>query len=201
MRAMVFGAIAVVGLLSVAPEVAAAQDGWWDWALREVVQARDGRNDGRLDERVDGRIIRTDRVREQRASRGPKFCQNGRGHPVHGRAWCVEKGFGRDARGSVVWEERGWEDVVLGTPRYPTSRYPDRTRVDRGGLLDVLGDVVLGRLMAESRLSDTDRLSGRWLSPGGRARVLQVRAGSIPLAELSDLDGDGRVDAVLIPRR
>ncbi len=25
---------------------------------------------------------------------GPPFCQNGEGHPVHGRAWCLEKGFG-----------------------------------------------------------------------------------------------------------
>jgi hypothetical protein len=28
--------------------------------------------------------------------------------------------------------------------------------------------------------------------------VLQIRAGTIPLAELSDLDGDGRIDAVLL---
>ena len=195
MRAMVFGAIAVAGLLFVAPEGASAQDGWWDWALREVVQARDGRIDGRLDERLDGRIIRTDRVREQRTSRGPKFCQNGRGHPVHGRAWCVEKGFGTGSLGPVVWEERGWEDVVLGTPRYPQRT----TRLDRRGLLDILGDVVLGRLESQRRV-DGRRLSGRWLAPTGRARVLQIRAGSIPVAELSDLNGDGRVDAVLVPR-
>ena len=194
MRAMVFGAIAVVGLMSVAPVEAAAQDGWWDWALREAVQARDGRFDGRLDERLDGRIIRTDRAQAQRAGRGPKFCQNGRGHPVHGRRWGVEKGFGTGSLGAVAWEERGWEDVVLGRPGDPRQR-----QVDRRGLLDILGDVVLGRLESQNRLDG--RLSGRWLTPSSRARVLQIRAGSIPVAELSDLDGDGRVDAVLVPRR
>jgi hypothetical protein len=27
------------------------------------------------------------------AEAAPKFCKNGRGHPVHGYRWCVEKGF------------------------------------------------------------------------------------------------------------
>jgi hypothetical protein len=33
---------------------------------------------------------------------GPPFCRNGQGHPVHGRRWCVEKGYpvGRDGRES-----------------------------------------------------------------------------------------------------
>ena len=24
---------------------------------------------------------------------GPKFCENGRGHPEHGMAWCADEGF------------------------------------------------------------------------------------------------------------
>ena len=35
-----------------------------------------------------------DDVRLERRERGPAFCRSGEGHPVHGRSWCVEKGFG-----------------------------------------------------------------------------------------------------------
>ena len=28
------------------------------------------------------------------ASASPSFCRSGAGHPVHGRSWCLDKGFG-----------------------------------------------------------------------------------------------------------
>lgn len=31
---------------------------------------------------------------QRRRGRGPAFCRSGAGHPVHGRRWCVQKGFG-----------------------------------------------------------------------------------------------------------
>jgi hypothetical protein len=48
-------------------------------------------------------------VRDQ----GPPFCRNGQGHPVHGRQWCVDKGYGLygstriDSRGTVYDSRRG----------------------------------------------------------------------------------------------
>lgn len=37
-----------------------------------------------------------DRDADRRESRGPEFCRNGQGHPVHGMQWCRDKGFGQD---------------------------------------------------------------------------------------------------------
>jgi hypothetical protein len=168
-------------------------------------ERRDGRyedRDGRYEDR-DGRYeYPRDRrdEREARGRRGPKFCQNGQGHPVHGRQWCRDKGFGRyDTRVDRRWEDGGWEDVIFGSPR----RTDRRTRtMDRGGLIDVLGDVVVGRLdRHRSRVGGRQPLEGRWLDLRDGGRVLQIRSGSLPVAELTDLNGDRRADIVLLPRR
>lgn len=127
-----------------------------------------------------------------RRGNGPPFCRNGEGHPVFGMSWCRDKGFAggrwdRDAR----WERGSWEDVIL------RPRRNDRGILDRGGLADVLGDIILGRL--ESRAGGYGTLTGRW-APVREGRLLQVRAGSVPVAELLDRDGDGRADLVLLNR-
>lgn len=209
-------------VLLVAPTGAAAQSGWWEWALREAVRGTDGRGGVILDRRDDRVGDRRDRRRGDRGGtlgdiifgrdgddryegerrrgkrgKGPKFCSNGAGHPVHGRAWCRDKGFGDYSR-DVRWQDRGWEDIVLDRRRVD----PRRRSVGEGGLLDVLGDVVFGRVDRERRrLGGTQPLQGRWLRQGDRVRVLQIRSGAVPVAELSDLDGDGRVDVALVPRR
>lgn len=133
---------------------------------------------------------------------GPAFCRSGIGHPVHGRAWCGEKGFslgagtpGREAG----WDERGgWDDVS-----FPVEDRERRVRSpDERSLRGLLGDNAYRRLQDEKRqLGGQEPLSGRWIRPSGPAEVLQIRSGAIPVAELSDLDGDGRVDAVIVPRR
>jgi hypothetical protein len=187
---------AAVLVLVLAPQGTTAQqaDGWWDWALREFVDMR--RGDTFPDRRGEIILDRRDRGPAGRGARGggPPFCANGQGHPVHGRQWCRDKGFGTG--GGVIFERRRWDDAVF--------RGADRRRgaLDRGGLIDVLGDVVLGRVAAEgSRLGAHEPLSGRWIMPEGSARVLQIRSGQIPIAELTDLNGDGRIDAVLISQR
>jgi hypothetical protein len=38
--------------------------------------------------------------------RGPAFCRSGEGHPVWGREWCLEKGFGLGARRVVIDRDR-----------------------------------------------------------------------------------------------
>ncbi len=231
MRSALIGTVLAVGVgLAAAPTAAEAQQGdWWDWALREVAEARDFDRDDRADrdrrgradrggtladiifgrdgadrddrreraERAERRDRRDRRNAEARGQRGggPPFCRNGEGHPVHGQQWCREKGFG--SGGGILWEQRRWEDIILRAPR-------DRGAgvMDRGGLIDILGAVVYGRLVQENRrLGGSQPLTARWVRPGGSAAALQIRSGSVPVAELSDVDGDGRVDAVLVPRR
>lgn len=236
MRSMVLGALAVVGLTAVLPRESAAQDGWWEWALAEGVEAvygdrydlgdgRDGWGDrydrsrrapydgnGSRGYELDRALIDIilgrrggDRARrDRRPDRGPAFCRSGRGHPVHGRAWCREKGwdsYGRYERRPVRWDRRGdWGDIILRRSWLGERRSPVLD-LDRRDLADLLGEAVLRRLVAEARLGRGDALSGRLLRPDGRSGVLQLRSGAIPVAELSDVDGDGRVDAVLVPRR
>ena len=217
MRKLVFGVVAAMGVSLVsAPEATAQDSGWWSWALPEVGDHRyDDRNDRDRDDdrydrrsgdyvdvilgrRGDDRVHRRDR-RDRRRGNAPAFCRSGRGHPVHGLQWCRDKGWGSYDRDPVVWYRRaGWDDV-----RYRRSRirYRDGAILDRRELVDVLGEVIFGRLARETRLARTDRIHGRWLRPGGRASVLQIRSGTYPMAELTDTNGDGRVDVVLLPRR
>lgn len=148
------------------------EDGAWG-------RADDDRRD-RDDDRDD------DEVRGRRGN-GPPFCRDGRGHPVHGRGWCRDKGWDDESG----WRDVGWEDVILGR----TDRR-DRDRLDRRGLADILGSVILGRLDAQGRRVGGGELSGRLVE--GRTRVLQVRAGDRPLAELLDVNRDGRVDRILL---
>jgi hypothetical protein len=186
-------ALIVAALGGGAGEAAAQQaDGWWDWALPQLVDVRGSGQTiiplPRGDQRTRGNA---------RAQQGPKFCQNGQGHPVHGRQWCRDKGFG----GGVFdgrWDNRGWDDVIFRAPRGTDRR---RGAVDQGGLIDILGDVVFGRLVSErSQIGATGPMTGRWIQADG-ASVLQIRAGGVPLAELTDLNGNGRADAVLVTRR
>jgi hypothetical protein len=184
MRHSAAGATVLTLVLAVvaAPEVAEGQqvDGWWDWAHRDLIEVQRRGSDVR--------------------GGGPPFCRTGQGHPVHGRRWCLDRGFGLGS-GRVFdgrWDRRGWEDIVLRVPRERDRR---RGALDRGGLIDVLGDVVFRRLAAESAgLGAGEPLVGRWIEPERGASVLQIRSGRIPIAELSDLNGSGRVDVVLIAR-
>lgn len=230
MRSMVFGVMAAAGLTLVASPGAAAQEsGWWGWALEEVVRARYGsaydRGDDRYRERQGGSTLperavevilgrdrgdddgwgRADRdardrdARSRRRGSGPPFCRSGRGHPVHGMAWCREKGWAGSRTAPVLWQrDGGWGGIDLGKSRLPRS---GGGVIDRGGLIDILGEVVFGRLVRNARLDRDDGISGRWLMPADRSRVLQIRSRSGPIAELSDVDGDGRVDVVLVPER
>lgn len=55
-------------------------------------------------------VLRRERPRR---GHGPPFCRSGVGHPVHGPAWCLEKGWGLGAR-NRVFLDRGrvvfWDD-------------------------------------------------------------------------------------------
>jgi hypothetical protein len=122
----------------------------------------------------------------------PAFCRNGQGHPVWGREWCIEKGFGLGSRAGTIWSRGGIGDVVF--------RNPDtRTRLDRGGLLGVLGDIVLGRLALQSMALGYDQpLTGYWVADPAGPRILRVRSGDYDVAELYDRDRNDRVEVLYV---
>ena len=217
-------------LLAALPDTAAAQsrtaDGWWDWIGRTERDTRTERTSPRTERdsdrrgtvrpripQDDRRAPRTDRRRDRDDDRwdddryddrrrydvkpnAPPFCRNGQGHPTKGMAWCHDKGYvGRryDDRRDDRWERRSIGDIIFGTPRDRDRR----TRTVSGSVLDdILGRGALRELAAVS----SGALAGRWIYPNGTTRVLQLRDTRGPLAELSDFDGDGRVDLVLVNR-
>lgn len=161
--------------------------GYWRAVMAPTVEmaARDRSRD-----RTGGGIF--DRVEDDEGRGPPAFCRSGEGHPVWGRSWCVDKGFGlgddRPRWGRVT----DIEDIVL-RPR------TDRERLDRGGLIDVLGDIVFGRLAVQSLvLGAEDPLTGTWISRDDGPRVLRVHAGDLPVAELVDADRDGGVEMLVV---
>jgi hypothetical protein len=117
----------------------------------------------------------------------PSFCRSGAGHPVHGRGWCVEKGFGL---GTQTWTRSVWQDAVFQNRRSPT-------------VTDVLSSVVLGRLnnYATQTLGLRTPLVGSWVSTSPTREVYLVKSGTTPVAEFVDTNGDGRADYVLMYKR
>lgn len=160
---------------------------------RDYDRSRDRRYDDRSrdrrDDRYDPRDVFDRRDDRYSNNRGPAFCRSGEGHPVKGRQWCRDKGFGlgrersRDIWGDIVFRDR---------------RYDDR-RLDRSTLGDILGSVVLGRFDSYGRsYYGSGSLNGRWLD--NRSSALQLYMGGIPIARLIDTNRDGRVDSVSLTR-
>lgn len=213
-------ALAAVLLLGLVSSAGAQQraETWWDWVLPVALEGQSVRTSRGHLLVVDSKTLRA-RGRKLRPSRGeakgrppgksfekrgrgepagsPAFCRSGSGHPVHGQRWCLEKGFGL---GEPVWHRgvrnRGiLEDILLRIPVLNRRRGD----LDRAALRGVLGDAAFDRLDgAATRLGVQGPLAGRWLEDEAGTRVLQMRVGSAPLAELTDLDGDGRVDVALV---
>lgn len=125
------------------------------------------------------------------SANAPAFCRSGAGHPVWGREWCLDKGFGLGSQRGYVWGRSTIDDIIW--------RRTDRDRLDRGGLIDVLGDVVFGRLALHAlSLGVTEPVNGVWLSEPDAPLILQVNAGGAPIAEFVDLDRDDEVDVLFI---
>jgi hypothetical protein len=167
-RAVVLG----VGLLLIAPQGAAAQS----------VIGSDGWWDWAAPV-MDGR------GQQARQGQGPPFCRGNRpgGHPVHGSEWCRAKGW------QATWSRTRWDDAVLRSPG------PRRGVYEQDSIADILGRVVFGRVESQRRRLGADGpMQGRWVQGRGGAQVLQIRAAGIPIAELTDLNGNGRIDVVLL---
>jgi hypothetical protein len=122
----------------------------------------------------------------------PAFCRSGEGHPVWGRDWCLDKGFGL-GDGQRAWAvTRPIEDIIFGRPD------PRQRRIESDRLGDLLGEIVLGRLAFQSVvLGGTAPLTGLWIGDAEGPRTLRVMSGSVPVAELVDHDRNGRVDTIV----
>jgi hypothetical protein len=122
----------------------------------------------------------------------PAFCRSGEGHPVWGRQWCLDKGFGLGSRAGTIWSRGSIGDIIFRNPDY-------RTRLDRGGLLGVLGDIVLGRLALQSVSMGYDQpLTGYWVAEPEGPRILRVRSGDYEVAEFYDADRNDRVEVLYV---
>lgn len=136
-------------------------------------------------------------ARETNKEGSPSFCRSGAGHPVWGRQWCVDKGFGLGFDHDVRWARAVDADNVI------FRRDVSDTDMTRSVLLGVLGDVVFNRLATHAiTLGFVDPLAGRWIGqPTGGPRVLLVSSGARPVAELVDVNRDGRAELMLVATR
>jgi hypothetical protein len=128
----------------------------------------------------------------------PSFCRSGAGHPVWGRQWCVEKGFGLGVDNDLRWSR------VLDPSNVVITRPATTGDLTRDVLMDVLGSVVLNRLATHAvTLGLQDPLVGRWIGESADTgpRVLLVSSGTRPVAEMVDTNRDGRADLMLVSVR
>lgn len=111
----------------------------------------------------------------------------------------VRSGAGEERRGT-------WERVRLGALGIALDASPERRdgRVGASDLEALLGNRALESLLDRAGHTGTSArfLNGRWQRSAGPpgARILQIRVVDRPLAEVNDLDGDGRVEALLLYR-
>ena len=131
----------------------------------------------------------------QAKANAPSFCRSGAGHPVWGRQWCLDKGYGlantRESRWGVM---RDVNDIDM--------RHVDGSSLPRAVLIDVLGSVVFNRLGLHAvTLGYTDPLVGTWMGDGSGARVLRITSGETPIAEIIDADRDNRADNLIVALR
>lgn len=126
----------------------------------------------------------------------PSFCRSGAGHPVWGRQWCIDKGFGLGTQQDVRWgTTRDIRDIILG-------RGVSSPNLTRDALLSLLGPVAFDRLALHAlTLGYTDPLTGSWRSEGTGPNVLLVNSGSRVIAELVDTNRDQRSDLMLVALR
>jgi hypothetical protein len=127
---------------------------------------------------------------------GPSFCRSGAGHPVWGREWCLDKGFGlgsyddfrwgrTDDPGDLVFARTGLGGSLIGA-----------------ALSSLIGSSAYNRLALHAvTLGLVEPLVGRWVADRGGPQVLFVNSGRYPVAELVDVDRDYRADNMLVALR
>lgn len=126
----------------------------------------------------------------------PRFCRTGSGHPVWGRQWCLDKGFGLGAENQFRW----------GRTRDPGDlRFlsePASASLNRDALLALLGPVAFNRLALHAvTLGLADPLAGNWRTDNSGQRFLVVSSARRPVAEIVDFNNDRRADLMLVALR
>lgn len=149
-----------------------------------------------LDDDRDVGTWRVVNARETGKKGAPSFCGSGAGHPVWGRQWCIDKGFGLGDDQGVRWGRViEFDNVVF-------RSQPTATPLARNVLLDVLGDVVFNRLATQAiTLGYVEPLTGRWIGEPTGSRVLLLSSGDRPVAEIVDLNRDNRAEMLVVALR
>ena len=149
-----------------------------------------------LDDDRDVGTWRVVNARETGKKDAPSFCRSGAGHPVWGRQWCIDKGFGLGDDQGVRWGRViEFDNVVF-------RSQPTATPLARNVLLDVLGDVVFNRLATQAiTLGYVEPLTGRWIGEPTGSRVLLLSSGDRPVAEIVDLNRDNRAEMLVVALR
>src|SRR5687768_635596 len=142
-----------------------------------------------LDDDRDVGVWKVVTARETEKKGAPSFCRSGAGHPVWGRQWCIDKGFGLGDDQGVRWARAvNLDNVVF-------RSQPTTSILGRDVLLDVLGDVVFNRLATHAiTLGLAEPLAGRWIGEPVGPRVLLLTSGDRPVAEIVDVNRDNRAE-------
>jgi hypothetical protein len=127
----------------------------------------------------------------------PSFCRSGAGHPVWGRQWCIDKGFGLGTDDNFRWARAiDFQNVVFQRPITTTEL------LTRELLVGLIGDNAFNRLAAHAiTLGLVEPLAGRWIGEPVGPRVLLVESGPRPIAEMVDIDRDNRADLLVVATR
>lgn len=130
-----------------------------------------------------------DNVREG----APSFCRSGAGHPVWGRQWCLDKGFGLGSYQDYRWgRTTDVSNIVF--PRTGIG-----STLATSALANLLGSNTFNRLALHAvTLGLLEPLTGRWVSQSTGPQMLMVNSGSYPVAELVDTNRDFRLEDLLV---
>ena len=123
----------------------------------------------------------------------PSFCRSGAGHPVWGREWCLDKGFGLGSYEDYRWGRTN----TVGDIVFPRSGIG--SILGTAALANLLGSDTFNRLALHAvTLGLAEPLTGRWVAQPTGPQLLMVNSGSYPVAELVDNDRDFRVEDLLV---
>jgi hypothetical protein len=132
-------------------------------------------------------------VNDNVKSDAPSFCRSGAGHPVWGRQWCIDKGFGLGAENDIRWATTPVSNIVFA--QEPTTEQLITTAV----LRQVLGATAFDRLATHAiTLGLVNPLTATWLGQPTGSRTLYVQSGTYPIAEFVDANRDGRPETMLV---
>lgn len=133
---------------------------------------------------------------DETAEGAPSFCRSGEGHPVWGRQWCIDKGFGLSGTGRTRWGRTGDVSGMRWNGDLGTGS------LTRDALLAVLGPTAFNRLALHAMtLGLVDPIGGQWRTDSSGQRLLLVSSGATPVAEIADFNNDRIADIMLVALR